>query len=298
MKRLFLVLACLVWFSPSVRAEMASDLLLAKKYTGDIDLSEYWLSEKYDGVRAYWDGSRLYSRQGNPFHVPDWFTKGFPDRPLDGELWIGRGEFQETISTVSKDQPIDAQWRRVKYLIFELPEAQGDFSKRITAIKNIIASAAVPHLQAVEQIRIANQPEALQDRLDAVVSQGGEGLMLHRAKAQYHSGRSDDLLKVKTYEDAEAQVVGHIPGKGKFNGMLGALLVETGGGQLFRIGTGFDNTERVNPPPLGSWITYKYFGKTKKGIPRFASFMRPYQAQPPKKGEKLSEAAPNNEHPD
>ena len=113
--------------------------------------------------------------------------------------------------------------------------------------------------------------------LDEIVTKGGEGLMLHRADSLYHSGRSDDLLKLKPWQDAEATVVEILPGKGKFSGMMGSLLVTDESGLRFRIGTGFSNKERRNPPAVGTVITYKFTGTTKKGLPKFASFLRIYQ---------------------
>jgi DNA ligase-1 len=277
-RHLFIAVISLA-FSMAVWADAKPNLLLAEKYAQNIDLSQYWLSEKYDGVRAYWDGEKLRSRQGNVFHAPTWFTDGLPTQALDGELWIGRGKFSATISAVSKNKPIDKQWRRVHYMIFELPNAKGTFTQRIEQIKRLVEQASLSHLKAVPQFRIINNPDVLQTRLDEMVAKGGEGLMLHRADALYHGGRSDDLLKVKSYEDAEALVIGHLPGKGKYTDMLGALVVETPQGLRFRIGTGFSDKERADPPTIGSHITYKYFGKTSKGTPRFASFLRLYMHQ-------------------
>ena len=113
--------------------------------------------------------------------------------------------------------------------------------------------------------------------LDDIVKKGAEGLMLHRADSLYHSGRSDDLLKLKPWQDAEATVIEILPGKGKFSGMMGALVVKDKRGHIFRIGSGFSDNERRNPPQPGSVIIYKFTGTSKKGLPRFASFLRMYQ---------------------
>ena len=99
-------------------------------------------------------------------------------------------------------------------------------------------------------------------------------MMLHLAKATHRASRSDALLKLKPYFDDEAKVIAHLPGQGKYTGMLGALRVKNQRGIEFSIGTGFTDVERANPPPIGSIITYKYHGFTKKGVPRFASFLR------------------------
>jgi DNA ligase-1 len=249
------------------------DLLLANVYENDIDVRQYWVSEKYDGVRAWWDGKQLISRQGNPYSAPAWFTEGFPSHPLDGELWIARNAFEQLVSTVRKDSPVDSEWRQVTYMIFELPNGKGTFTARLSALKEQLKDIQNPHIKLIDQYKVESH-SALMKKLNEIVNAGGEGLMLHHANAHYHTGRSNDLLKVKPYQDAEARVIRHLAGKGKFKGLLGSLLVETPDGKQFRIGSGFSTEERKHPPPVGSLVTYKFFGKTRNGIPRFASFLR------------------------
>jgi DNA ligase-1 len=249
------------------------ELLLAKTYKKSIDISQYLVSEKLDGVRAYWDGKHLISRQGNRFYAPLWFTKKFPKQQLDGELWMARNHFQQTVSAVRKHQSVDQEWRQISYQLFELPNAKGTFQQRVEAMQQLVKHLAIPHLKVIKQYHLKTTDE-LSKKLDMVVSQGAEGLMLHRANALYLTGRSHALLKVKQYQDAEARVIQHLEGKGKFTHMLGSILVEDKNGMQFKIGTGFSLQQRKNPPNIGSIITYKYFGKTRKGLPRFASFLR------------------------
>jgi DNA ligase-1 len=251
----------------------APPLLLAHVASSDIDPAPYLISEKYDGVRAYWDGESLRFRSGNRVNAPTWFIDRLPPQALDGELWLGRGRFEELSGVVRKEQPDDAEWRQVKYMIFELPDEPGSFVKRYEAIRDLIDQWNWPQLQAVEHVTISDRA-GLRRKLNQVVREGGEGLMLHRADAPYVTGRSDVLLKLKPVLDSEAKVIGHIPGKGKFAGMLGSLDVETPVGKRFRIGTGFTDAVRKNPPPIGSIVTYQYHGLTKPGLPRFASFLR------------------------
>lgn len=251
----------------------APALLLAKVYNDQTDLNNYWVSEKLDGVRAYWDGQQLISRQGNRFTAPAWFTAGFPDEPLDGELWMGRGTFDVLSGTVRQQTPDDDQWRRVRYMVFDMPIPDLTFDERLARLTQLIAALGIPHLQLVEQYKVTDRAALMQD-LERVVAQGGEGLMLHRGASLYRAARSDDLLKLKTYEDAEAVVIAHLPGKGKYEGMMGSLLVEMPDRRRFKIGTGFSDAQRADPPPIGSTITYKYFGKTNSELPRFASFLR------------------------
>ena len=248
-------------------------MLLAEVYAGNVDPSQYWVSEKFDGVRAQWDGRALRFRGGGLVPAPAWFTANFPALPLDGELWIARGRFDALSGTVRKIEPVDAEWRQVRYLIFELPGAAGDFSERVRQMQAVLARAGVPWLQAVEQARVADKSELMQ-RLDAVLRAGGEGLMLHRADAPYRTGRSDVLLKLKPWQDAEAVVVGHLPGNGKYRGLTGALQMETPDGKRFRIGSGLSDALRRQPPPIGTRITYRYQQLTKNGVPRFPRYLR------------------------
>jgi DNA ligase-1 len=251
--------------------------MLAKVYDaeerGEADLSAYWVSEKYDGIRAYWDGHELLTREGNVIHAPMWFVAGWPPDALDGELWIGRGRFEEVASTVRDLKPDDAAWRRVRYMVFDLPAHPGPFTKRLAALKTLLANLSVPWLEFVPQVKVADRA-ALQRKLQDVVAAGGEGLMLHLGNSLYRGGRSDDLLKFKPLADAEARVIAYLPGKGKYRGLLGALVVQRPDGLRFRLGSGFTDDQRRHPPPIGSWVTYSYQGLTEKGVPRFARFVR------------------------
>lgn len=253
--------------------EDAPALLLAERHDGKADVARYWASEKLDGVRAHWDGARLRFRSGRPVPAPAWFVAALPARPLDGELWLGRGSFARLSGLVRRAEPDDAEWRQVRYMIFELPDAPGDFTARAAAIRALVADAGLPWLQAVEQFRLADA-KALRRKLDEVVRGGGEGLMLHRADAPYATGRSADLLKVTPWLDAEARVVAHLPGKGKHVGRLGALRVEMPDGRRFSLGTGFSDTERRAPPPIGALVTYRYRELTASGLPRFPRYLR------------------------
>ena len=248
-------------------------LLLAQVYRPGMDLQDYWVSEKYDGVRGYWDGSALRTRGGETVNAPAWFTAGWPNTALDGELWAGRGQFAQAQSTTRKDNAGDSAWQQIRFMVFDLPAHPGSFDERLATLQTTVAHIGQPWVQAVPQQRIANDA-ALQALLAHTVRAGGEGLMLHRGASLYRAGRSDDLIKVKTHDDTEARVVAHLPGKGKHAGRLGALLVEMPSGQRFKLGTGFSDAERETPPALGSWVTYRFRGTHDSGLPRFASFVR------------------------
>ncbi len=263
----------LMWLPvPSAAADLPG-LVLAESYRTGVDPAAYWVSEKLDGVRAVWDGEQLRFRSGRPIAAPAWFTERLPKQALDGELWLGRGRFEHLAGIVRREAPDDAGWRQVRYMLFELPGADGDFSARVMAIRRLVAEVNLPWLQAVEQFRVTDRT-ALQRVFDEVVAGGGEGLMLHRADAPYRAGRGDDLLKMKPWDDAEALVVAHLPGKGRHAGRLGALLVVLPDGRTIRIGSGFSDAQRAAPPAVGATITYRYRGLTRQGLPRFATFLR------------------------
>lgn len=248
-------------------------VMLANSYHPGIDLAAYWVSEKYDGLRAYWDGGRLLTRGGEIIHAPAWFVAGWPTVPLDGELWAGRGRFAEAVSTARTQQPDDAAWRNMHFMAFDLPAHGGTFDQRLPALEKLVATLNKPWVLAVPQEKVKSHAE-LRQRLQAIVRAGGEGLMLHRGASSYRAERNDDLLKLKLHDDAEAKVLAHLPGKGKHAGRLGALLVQTPGGIRFRLGSGFTDAEREAPPRIGSWVTYRYRGFNDSGIPRFATFLR------------------------
>ncbi|MDF1667057.1 MAG: DNA ligase [Planctomycetota bacterium] len=251
----------------------APPLLLAHTWDTDQDLSGWWMSEKLDGVRAYWDGKQLLSRQGNLFHAPDWFLEGLPsDVKLDGELWLARKEFQKTVSIARRQDKSD-HWKELKYLVFDAPHHVGTFEERLTFLEDLVESLAHDFLEYLAQDPCKDL-DHLAEELARVEALGGEGLMLRKPKSKYEAGKSSTLLKVKTFLDDEALVLGHQGGKGKHKGRLGALLVSLKNGTQFSVGTGFSDAQRKNPPEIGSFITFRYQELTKAGVPRFPSFVR------------------------
>jgi DNA ligase-1 len=206
----------------------------------------FWVSEKFDGVRAVWDGRVLRFRSGRAIAAPAWFLSALPRVALDGELWTARGAFDRLSGVVRQAEPDDEAWRAVKYLVFDAPGHAAPFAQRVAFVQTTLAQAR----------------------------QGGEGLMLHRADALWQPGRTDALFKHKPEQDEEGLVVGHQPGKGRLLGMTGALLVQMPSGQRFALGSGLSDAQRRNPPPLGAWVTYRYRDRTPSGLPRFASFLR------------------------
>jgi DNA ligase-1 len=248
-------------------------LWLANPYQGNEKLTDYWVSEKYDGIRGYWDGHQLLRRSGKALHPPTWFVQAWPTQPFEGELWAGHGQFEEAASVIQQKQAPDSAWRAMRFMVFDAHTSTQTFTDRIARYQSIVKQIDKPWVQAVAQSQVPSHT-ALKAMLNNTVQAGGEGLVLHRGSSLYQSGRNSNVLKVKTQEDAEAQVVGHEPGQGKHAQHLGALTVETPQGLRFKLGTGFTDAQRENPPAMGQWVTYSYRGLTDKGVPRFASFVR------------------------
>ncbi|HEU0034176.1 MAG TPA: DNA ligase [Kofleriaceae bacterium] len=253
------------------KKETAPPVLLAHKWEVDHDPTGWWMSEKLDGIRAYWDGETFVSRLGNRFFAPDWFVEDLPADTLDGELWVGRKMFQKTTSIV-RSGAAGQEWKTVQYVVFDAPNAKGTFEDRSEHARKVLQRSGAPHARWHEHV-LCEGFGHLREELARVEALGGEGLMLRKPKSKYEVGRSSSLLKVKTFHDAEGTVVGHAPGTGKHKGRLGALIVELPGGIRFNVGTGFSDAERENPPKLGTVITFRYQELSDDGVPRFPSWV-------------------------
>ncbi len=259
--------------SPATAAKAAGQgppVLLAHSWDQMLDLTGWWMSEKLDGVRAYWDGKRLLSRLGNAFVAPQWFLAGLPDHPLDGELWGGRRMFQRTVSIVRR-QDASQEWRKIQYLVFDAPAAPGSFEERLEVCRQWVNSG-VEFGRMLEHERCRGL-EHLRAELARIEGEGGEGLMMRRPGSLYEAGRSWSLLKIKNFRDAEGVVVGHQPGEGRHRGRLGALLLELPDGTRFAVGTGFSDAEREQPPALGELVTFRYQELSEAGVPRFPTYV-------------------------
>ncbi len=250
--------------------DKAPPLLLAHKWEMDIALEGWWMSEKLDGVRAYWDGVQFISRLGNVFHAPDWFIADLPKTPLDGELWGGRKTFQKTVGIVKRqDKP--PEWKTLKYLVFDAPKHGGTFEERLAHIREVVGEKL--QYARMHPHETCRDEAHLKEELARVEALGGEGMMLRKPGSKYEAGRSTTLLKVKTFHDAEAKIVEHVAGMGKHKGRLGALVVELEDGTRFNVGTGFSDKEREHPPAIGTIITFRYQELSDGGVPRFPSYV-------------------------
>jgi DNA ligase-1 len=245
----------------------SAPVLLAESWDGNLDPSGWWLSEKLDGVRAYWDGKQLLSRLGNVLHAPDWFIAGLGQHALDGELFLARKSFQKTVAIVRRQDKSEL-WKQIKYVIFDAPAHGGKFEERLKLLETL----AKHNHAAVHPHALCKGMSHLKDELSRIESAGGEGLMLRQPQSLYVAGRSSTLLKVKSFKDDEATVIGHEAGAGRHKGRLGALRVRLPDGTEFSIGTGLSDKERETPPPIGSIVLFRYQELSDGGVPRFPSF--------------------------
>ncbi|MBF6057260.1 DNA ligase [Thiomicrorhabdus heinhorstiae] len=286
---------CLIFLSGffislSHAADSASEkeiqgLMLLDNYQPGQSLIGWLMSEKLDGVRAYWNGKQLLSRNGNAFAAPEWFTADFPDFPLDGELWMDRNRFSETVSVVKQKTP-HMGWIKIGYYIFDAPSQEGGLIKRLSQVHRFLGGHYSSYLHVIPQTKILSE-EHFKGRLNLVLAQGGEGLVVRRGDLPYQDGRSSAALKVKAKQDAECIVKGYKPGQGRFQGMVGSLRCELLPDQQKRlfpqlkdepvqiyIGSGLNDEQRKIPPQVGLVITFQYMGTTRNGLPRFPVFLR------------------------
>ncbi len=248
------------------------DVFLLKTYDGSQDVSGWVMSEKLDGMRGLWDGQRLRSRGGHALHAPDWFTRRFPPFALDGELWSKRGDFENIVSIARQKTP-HRGWAQLRYHVFEVPGQAGGLLQRLAVLHDYLRQNPAEHLVVIAQTRIRSAAH-LAEFLAEVTAGGGEGVVVRNPATPYQTGRLPSALKVKNYQDAECAVRKILPGKGKYRGQMGAVQCQMADGRMVNIGSGFTDQNRANPPPLGRLITFKYYGLTKKGKPRFPVYLR------------------------
>lgn len=247
-------------------------VLLAHKYQDGVTKpTGWWMSEKLDGVRAYWNGKCFYSRLGNAFFAPSWFTQDLPRHMhLDGELFGGRKKFQSTVSIVKT--PGHALWNKVTYSVFDAPHLEKEpFEKRMKAIQEYFDKAKPKYAKIVEHVKCTGT-DHVDKELKRIIGLGGEGLMIREPGSKYERKRSKTLLKIKKFHDAEAVVIGYEASKSN-PGLTGALWVQMACGKKFKVGSGLSNKDRRSPPKKGTIITYKFQEYTNSRTPRFPTYV-------------------------
>lgn len=274
-------------------------------------IAGWFVSEKLDGMRALWDGgitaglptnevpwantakdktvtvaTGLWSRYGKPIQAPDWWLNCLPTYPLDGELWIGRGTFQELVSITKRTvNVLETEWKDVKYMVFDAPtyeeifvpgeiknlhhsclitntvldwvksrliidpDVRSGFEFRYKMLRKELTGnrVIVVHDQLMLPHNTDKARDILDTRLQEVSLAGGEGLMLRSPVMPWFPKRCNNILKIKPVRDAEATVVGYRCGKGKHLGRIGALVVNYSG-KFFDL-AGLTDEERTLSDP-------------------------------------------------
>jgi DNA ligase 1 len=258
---------------------------LAQKWVPSKDPTGWILSEKLDGMRAYWNGNKLWSRNGLPVIAPDWFIAGLPsDLHLDGELFLGRGLFDDCMSIARRTDASD-DWKKLRYVIFDAPQVTtggtatgtgtGGILERLEKAKERMSVGRTPYA-VIHPHEVCQNLDHLLEKLAEIEQLGGEGIMLRHPTALHRGGRTSDLLKVKSFHDDEAIITAYEAGKGKYHGMVGSLVCMLKNGEVFKCGSGLTDFLRnyANVPKIGTVITFQYFELTKDGVPRFPTYLR------------------------
>ena len=247
----------------------ALNLQKPSNYEDSIDISNWYMSEKLDGIRAYWDGKELFSKNKNKIFAPSWFTKDFPPFPLDGELWTKRGDF-ENIQSIVLSQQESKDWENITYNIFEIPNVNGNFQTRLDFLENYLKKNPNRYIKIIPQI-VCKDKNHLNKFLQELLKNGAEGVIIKNPNLSYETGRTNNSLKVKEFLDDEGKVIAHNFNK---DGSFKSLKIELKNKTVFNLGGGFKKEDRLNPPKIGEFVTFKYYGLTKNGKPKFASFLR------------------------
>jgi DNA ligase-1 len=155
-----------------------------------------WLSEKLDGVRAYWNGSNLISKNSKTLYCPNWFTEGLPSGiSLDGELWMGRGKLENTMATLNSSDINESSWKDMKYMIFDLVGCKKPIEDRMKEMEEM-KSKLPSHIEVLKRIECTGNDELI-ELLKEIIENGGEGLMVNKPQSIYIGERTRTILKVK-----------------------------------------------------------------------------------------------------
>jgi DNA ligase-1 len=263
--------------------DVKKGILLADSYYKDgkaiIDPTGWWLSEKFDGVRGLWNGIELLSRTGKKINAPKSFINQLPiGVALDGELITGRGKFNEVSSITSKKIPIEEEWKKIKYQVFDLPSSNKPFEERIVELSTLLDARGSRVINKTGHIEIQSSNHLSQLHKN-IVDNHGEGSMIRKPGSKYVNKRSSTLLKVKDFRDEDAIIIGHELGNGKYSADLGKLVVKwvKRPDVILRVGTGLtDKLRRGNYKKElkeGTVIIVKFFELTPTGKPRFPVFL-------------------------
>jgi len=227
-------------------------LPLAHTYKNQ-DLTSWFMSEKLDGHRCFWDGgitrgkeksqipwantekdsrykvvpkcTGLWSRLRHPIQAPDYFLDALPRLPLDGELYNPVLSRQDISSIVKKLEPSDFDWRMngIKLHVFDTPPASSMDLSIESVSESWVFADRLKYLQdmeipesmvLVDQIQLSRSwKQEVSSFLDTVLDRGGEGLMYRHPQSYFVRARTHELLKHKPFDEMEGTIIGYTSGR-------------------------------------------------------------------------------------
>lgn len=238
---------------------MTTNVMLAHSYEDDKHSKQvigWWMSEKYDGVRAKWNGKEMESRTGIVYNIPEFLKdqlklivcKDGNPIELDGELWGGYDTFAHTSGLARRIESNCDAWKNITYMIFDSPDANLPFEERYAKIKESLHELENENIKLIVCTKYTGE-QSIECLLKEVEAKKGEGIMLRKPGSKYDFKRSRNLLKVKSFSCNEAHVYGYEAGKtGRTLGLVGSLLVvckELGEKPVkFKVGSGLTDVQR------------------------------------------------------
>ena len=237
----------------------------------------WYISEKLGGIRCLWNGLEMWSKNGTQYNIPDYFVSRLPKSPLDGELYMERGTLSKCMMIVKKkstDPDYEKEWNNMWFVVYDAPEAPGNFRQRLQALKEYFEKSDGLYIR-LHEYRICEGKADAQRELEQIQKEGREGIVLREGNSPYTKGRSKFVLERRSHFEARAEVIEHIKGKSKSGSeIVASLRVRTSDGKEFLINRGITDDIRQHPPAVGSEIIYKFSGELDSGKPKAPVFIK------------------------
>lgn len=245
---------------------------------------EFWLTQKLNGTRATYINGKLISRQGIEFkgleHIIEELSNYGEDYIFDGELIRknidGLSDNENfTIGTgiINSDEEDKSC---IEFVIFDMVD-KFDFlmrgkSKQDYRIRRSMLNVVAEDCRNCDNVRIVpviyygSDPNMIDHYLEYAESMGWEGLMLNK-NAPYVCKRTTDLIKIKKFKYSDLKIIGYEEGTNKYEGMLGAVIVDYKGNTV-NVGSGFTDEQReeywkIREELIGKIVEVKYKDVTK-----------------------------------
>lgn len=254
------------------------EVMLAHKYQEKFHTGPYYVSEKLDGIRAITFKGKLYTRNGLKIHAPQWFLDSIPEGSYDGELWTTRGDFQKLSSIVRKKIPRDSEWKTVSYRIFDDYDSKNTFSATYNRLKKKLP------LCGSSNSRVCLEPQTYTESHNEIMQQfrqvrnkNGEGVILRKNTPYKQGVRTENMLKVKEFQEREATIVGFTYyEKGRLKSLVCEWTTHNGRKVQFKVFNGISEGMKHNGGKeffkIGDQVTVQFYEYTKNGLPRFPVF--------------------------